>query len=54
MTNRIRAQAVPALLKPGMSVFVQGGATEPASILDAIAAAPDSTAGVSFSPTFPA
>jgi 4-hydroxybutyrate CoA-transferase len=48
MTNRIRAQAVPALLKPGMSVFVQGGATEPASILDAIAAAPDSTAGVSF------
>lgn len=44
----VRAEAVPALLKPGMSVFVQGGATEPSSILDAIAAAPGSAAGVTF------
>ena len=44
----VRAEAIPALLKPGMSVFVQGGATEPSSILDAIAVAPGSAAGVTF------
>lgn len=48
MTSRRPAEAVPALLKPGMSVFVQGGASEPAAILDALNAAPDRAAGVTF------
>ncbi len=43
-----RAEAIAAQLKPGMSVFVQGGATEPSAILDAFAAAPGSAAGVTF------
>jgi len=44
----VRAEAVPALLKSGMSVFVQGGATEPSAILDAIATVPGSAAGITF------
>ena len=48
MTSRLRAEAVPDLFKPGMSVFVQGGASEPGAILDAVRAAPDCAAGVIF------
>ncbi|MHB1217548.1 MAG: acetyl-CoA hydrolase/transferase family protein [Alphaproteobacteria bacterium] len=48
MTNHLRAAAIPGLLKPGMSVFVQGGAAEPTVILDALKAAPDRAAGVTF------
>lgn len=48
MTNHVRVEAVPALLKPGMSVFVQGGAAEPSAILDALKAAPGQAAGIVF------
>lgn len=48
MTNRLRAAAIPGLLKPGMSIFVQGGAAEPTAVLDALKAAPGRTAGVTF------
>lgn len=48
MTSRLRAAAIPGLLKPGMSIFVQGGAAEPTAILDALKAASDCAAGVTF------
>ncbi len=38
----------PALLEPGMRVFVSGSANEPTPLLEALAAAPERTAGVTF------
>ena len=39
---------VPALLGPGMTVFVAGGANEPATVLDAIRRRPATSAGVTW------
>ena len=39
---------VPALLEPGMTVFVAGGANEPATVLDALRRRPDASAGVTW------
>jgi 4-hydroxybutyrate CoA-transferase len=44
----IEASEAAALLKPGMTVFVQGAASEPSQILGAIADAPGAAAGVHF------
>jgi hypothetical protein len=38
--NWIDADAVPALLRSGMRVYVGGSSNEPGGLLDAIAAAP--------------
>jgi 4-hydroxybutyrate CoA-transferase len=46
--NWIDADAVPALLRRGMRVYVGGSSNEPAGLLDAIAAAPACAAGVTF------
>lgn len=39
---------VAALLEPGMTVFVAGGANEPATVLDALRRRPDASAGVTW------
>jgi 4-hydroxybutyrate CoA-transferase len=48
MTSWIDATAVPAYLRPGMRVYVGGSSNEPGGLLDAIAARPESAAGVTF------
>lgn len=54
MAQTIRPNDLPGLLAPGMTVYVQPGASEPTSLLDAIAAAPDCAAGITFvQPTVP-
>ncbi|MBT6117998.1 MAG: 4-hydroxybutyrate CoA-transferase, partial [Rhodospirillaceae bacterium] len=54
LTASIALGDVPGLLAPGMTVYVQPGASEPTALLDAIAAAPDCAAGVTFvQPTVP-
>lgn len=39
---------VPALLEPGMTVFVAGGPNEPATVIDALRRRPDASAGVTW------
>jgi 4-hydroxybutyrate CoA-transferase len=54
MAKILSASDVPGLLAPGMTVYVQPGASEPTALLDAITAAPGCAAGVSFvQPTVP-
>ncbi|MCB1742093.1 MAG: acetyl-CoA hydrolase [Gammaproteobacteria bacterium] len=48
MTRRISAEQVPALLEPGMNVFVMGGPNEPRGIIEALRAQPERCAGVRF------
>jgi 4-hydroxybutyrate CoA-transferase len=48
MGQRIRPDAFPGLLKPGSVIFVQGGASEPTTLLDALKALPGAAAGVTF------
>lgn len=48
MTGRVSAAAIAALLRPGMRVYVQGGASEPCEFSVALAQAPDSCRGVTF------
>lgn len=48
MPQNIEAPEAAALLKPGMTVFVQGAASEPTHILGAIADAPGAADGVHF------
>lgn len=48
MPRLISADDVPALLAPGMTVFVAGGANEPATVLDAIRRRPEASAGVTW------
>lgn len=48
MGQRIRSNSFSDLLRPGLSVFIQGGASEPSALLDALKAAPDAAAGVTF------
>jgi 4-hydroxybutyrate CoA-transferase len=44
----VDADTWPDLLTPGGRVFVSGGSNEPAGLLDALAARPERTAGVTF------
>ena len=48
MPRFIAAEDVPALLAPGMTVFVAGGANEPITVLDAIRRRPTAGAGVTW------
>ena len=48
MPRFIAAEDVPALLAPGMTVFVAGGANEPVTVLDAIRRRPAAGAGVTW------
>ena len=48
MPRLLSADDVPALLAPGMTVFVAGGANEPATVLDAIRRRPGASAGVAW------
>jgi hypothetical protein len=48
MPRTIDATEVPALLRPRMSVFIQGVTTEPSVLLGAIAAVPEASDGVHY------
>ena len=48
MPSFISPDDVPALLEPGMTVFVAGGANEPTTVLDALRRRPDTSAGVTW------
>ena len=48
MPTFISPDDVAALLEPGMTVFVAGGANEPATVLDALRRRPDASAGVTW------
>ena len=48
MPSFISPDDVPALLAPGMTVFVAGGANEPATVLDALRRRPEASAGVTW------
>jgi len=48
MPSFISPDDVPGLLAPGMTVFVAGGANEPATVLDAIRRRPAASAGVTW------
>jgi 4-hydroxybutyrate CoA-transferase len=48
MPQRITAEEVPELLRPGTTVFVQGASGEPRPLLRALAAAPEASAGVRY------
>lgn len=48
MTRRIAPDDVPGLFRPGMTVFVQGAASEPLAIIDALRRVPEASAGVTY------
>jgi 4-hydroxybutyrate CoA-transferase len=48
MPQKITAEQVPDLLRPGMTVFVQGASGEPSPLLDALAAAPEASDDVHY------
>ncbi len=48
MPKTITADRLPDLLRPGMTVFVQGASGEPTPLLEALAAAPAASAGVHY------
>jgi 4-hydroxybutyrate CoA-transferase len=48
MPEKITAERLPDLLRPGMTVFVQGASGEPSPLLHALAAAPEASAGVHY------
>jgi 4-hydroxybutyrate CoA-transferase len=48
MPRKIRPERVPDLLRPGISVFVQGASGEPSALLQALAAAPEASDGVGY------
>ncbi len=48
VTRRIAPDDVPGLLRPGMTVFVQGAASEPLALVEALRRAPEASAGVTF------
>ncbi|HEY0526977.1 MAG TPA: acetyl-CoA hydrolase/transferase C-terminal domain-containing protein [Stellaceae bacterium] len=45
---RIDADDVPRLLRPGMTVFVEGSTAEPLPLAEALARAPEASAGVTY------
>jgi len=48
MPEKIRAEDVPGLLKPGMTVFIQGTVAEPLPLVEALRAQPEASRGVHF------
>jgi 4-hydroxybutyrate CoA-transferase len=44
----IKPERVPDLLRPGMTVFVEGASGEPSALLNALAAAPEASNGVHY------
>jgi hypothetical protein len=48
MPEKISAARLPDLLRPGMTVFVQGASGQPTALVDAIAAAPEASDGVHY------
>ena len=48
MPEKISAARLPDLLRPGMTVFVQGASGEPSALLEALAAAPEASDGVHY------
>jgi 4-hydroxybutyrate CoA-transferase len=48
MPEIIGPERVPDLLRPGMTVFVEGASGEPTALLEALAAAPEASDGVHF------
>ncbi len=48
MPERITPERLPDLLRPGMTVFVQGASGEPTPLLQALAAAPEASARVHY------
>jgi 4-hydroxybutyrate CoA-transferase len=52
MPQKITAEQVPDLLRPGMTVFVQGASGEPSPLLRALAAAPEASDGVHYAGCF--
>jgi 4-hydroxybutyrate CoA-transferase len=48
MPQKIAAERLPELLRPGMTVFVQGASGEPTPLLRALAAPPQASAGVHY------
>jgi hypothetical protein len=48
MPEQITLNRLPALLRPGMTVFVAGASGEPTPLLEALAAAPEASAGVHY------
>jgi 4-hydroxybutyrate CoA-transferase len=48
MPEEITAERLPELLRPGMTVFVEGASGEPTPLLDALAAAPEASRGVHY------
>lgn len=48
MPNVISSSALPELLRPGMTVFVQGAIGEPLELLEALKNAPEASAGVNY------
>jgi 4-hydroxybutyrate CoA-transferase len=48
MPQKIAAEDVPGLLRPGMNVFMQGAVGEPKTLIEALKAAPDASAGVHY------
>jgi 4-hydroxybutyrate CoA-transferase len=48
MTEIILAEDLPAMLQPGMRVFVAGGVNEPLDLIAALKASPDASSGVTY------
>src|SRR5690606_41125465 len=48
MPRKISPEGLPDLLRPGMSVFVQGASGEPTALLHTLAAAPEASRGVHY------
>jgi 4-hydroxybutyrate CoA-transferase len=48
MPRKITAERLPDLLRPGMTVFVQGASGEPSPLLEALAAAPAASEGIHY------
>ena len=48
MPREISSDGLPDLLRPGMTVFIQCASGEPSSLLQALAAAPEASAGVHY------
>jgi 4-hydroxybutyrate CoA-transferase len=48
MPEIIKPERVASLLRPGMTVFVEGASGEPTALLQALAAAPEASAGVHY------
>jgi len=48
MTVTIRADEVPQLFQPGMHVYIQGYASEPVTILQALKNMPEASNGIHY------